>query len=84
MEDHTARRFAQVLRVMNEGLAAGELRGGDAAGLALVFCCLMDQHFNILARLPNAAALLSPDRADALLSRDRADALVATFYDGCG
>ncbi len=75
MEDHTSRRFTQVLRVMTQGLAAEELRGGDAASLALVFCCLMDQHINILARLPNAASLLSPDRADAL---------VATFFDGCG
>ncbi|RLT20508.1 MAG: TetR/AcrR family transcriptional regulator [Planctomycetota bacterium] len=75
MEGHTARRFGQVLRVMNEGLAAGDLRGGDAAGLALVFCCLMDQHINILARMPAAASLLSPDRADALS---------ATFFDGCG
>jgi AcrR family transcriptional regulator len=75
MEQHTARRFAQVLRVMTDGLAAKELRGGDAAGLALAFCCLMDQHINILARLPDAATLLSPDRADAL---------VAMLLDGCG
>jgi AcrR family transcriptional regulator len=75
MEDHTARRFVQVVQVMNDGLASGELRGGDAAGLALVFCCLMDQHINILARLSNAASLLSFERADAL---------VAMFCDGCG
>jgi hypothetical protein len=30
MADHTARRFAQVVRVMQDGLARGELRGGEA------------------------------------------------------
>lgn len=75
METHTARRFAQVVGVMERGLAAGELRGGDAPALALVFCCLMDQHINALARRPNAAALLTLARADAV---------VDAFLHGCG
>jgi len=75
MDGHTSRRFAQVVRVMQDGLDDDELRGGDAPSLALLFCCLMDQHINILARLPRAAALLTPARADAL---------VDAFLHGCG
>jgi len=75
IEIHTARRFAQIHRVMTDGVASGELRGGDASSLALVFCCLMDQHINILSRFPNAATLLT---------QERADSLVATFLHGCG
>ena len=75
MDGHTARRFAQVVRVMQAGLAAGELRGGDAPALALLFCCIMDQHINVLARLPQGAALLTSARADAL---------VEAFLHGCG
>jgi AcrR family transcriptional regulator len=75
MEAHTARRFAQVLGIVAAGLDAGELRGGDAAAVALLFCCIMDQHINVLARLPNAAALLTAARADAL---------VDAFLHGCG
>jgi TetR/AcrR family transcriptional regulator len=75
MADHTARRFAQVVRVMQDGLARGELRGGDAPALALVFCCLMDQHINALTRLPNPSTWLTAERADALVS---------AFLHGCG
>ncbi|MEO8350683.1 MAG: TetR/AcrR family transcriptional regulator [Chthoniobacteraceae bacterium] len=75
MDGHTARRFAQVVRVMQGGLADDALRGGDAPAHALLFCCIMDQHINVLARFPNAAALLTPALADAL---------VDAFLHGCG
>jgi AcrR family transcriptional regulator len=75
MEAHTARRFGSVVEIMRGGLDSGELRGGDASSLALVFCCLMDQHINALTRLPNGPALLTPDRADAILD---------AFLHGCG
>lgn len=60
-------RFLLVCRVMQDGLDAGELRGGDAAALALVFCCVMDQHLNILSRLPEPADRLTPELADGLV-----------------
>lgn len=46
-------RFAIVKQVMQDGLDAGELQGGDAASLALIFCCMMDQQINVLSRLTN-------------------------------
>jgi len=75
MEGHTARRFGSVVNIMRGGLESAELRGGDASSLALLFCCLMDQHINALTRLPNGPALLTPDRADAILD---------AFLHGCG
>jgi AcrR family transcriptional regulator len=68
-------RFLIVCRVMQEGLAAGELRGGDAGSLALIFCCLMDQHLNVLSRLPHPERRLTPGLADGL---------VAAFLHGAG
>jgi len=76
-------RFGLVCRVMQDGLDAGELRGGDAASLSLVFCCVMDQHINVLSRLPDPKGRLTPAQADGLVDvflfgagagkRDRAD-----------
>jgi len=75
MEAYTTRRFLLVTRVMQDGLTRGEIRGGDASSLALLFCCIMDQHINALARFPNVAKLLTPARAEALLK---------AFLHGCG
>ena len=75
MDGHTSRRFDAVVAIMTTSLSSGELRGGDATTLALLFCCIMDQHINLLARMPNASALLTADRADAL---------VDAFLHGCG
>ncbi len=61
-------RFLLVHQVMENGLKTGELQGGDAASLSLLFCCIMDQHINVLARLPNARDRLTPALADGLLS----------------
>ncbi len=60
-------RFLLVHRVMQDGLDAGELHGGDAASLSLVFCCVMDQHINVLARLPEPKHRLTPELADGLV-----------------
>lgn len=60
-------RFLLVTRVMQDGLDSGEIAGGDAASLSLVFCCVMDQHLNVLARLPNARERLTPQLADGLV-----------------
>jgi TetR/AcrR family transcriptional regulator len=60
-------RFLLVIRVMQEGLDSGEIAGGDAASLALVFCSVMDQHLNVLARLPNPQDRLTPQLADGLV-----------------
>ena len=72
---HTARRFDIVTQIMREGLAAGELAGGDPESLALVFCCLMDQHIMALAGLPNP---------EGRLTCQLADALVDVFFHGVG
>lgn len=61
-------RFLIVHRVMQEGLDAGELSGGDAASLSLIFCCIMDQHINVLTRLPKPGKRLTPDLADSLVN----------------
>lgn len=60
-------RFLIVHQVMVAGLESGELKGGDAASLSLIFCCIMDQHINILARLPQPETRLTPELADSLV-----------------
>lgn len=61
-------RFLLVHQVMQEGLNDGELQGGDAAALSLVFCCIMDQHINLLVRMPDPKRRLTPDLADELVN----------------
>jgi AcrR family transcriptional regulator len=68
-------RFAIVQQVMQDGLDAGELHGGDAPSLALIFCCMMDQQINVLSRLPN------PKRR---LTQELADSVVDVFLNGVG
>lgn len=60
-------RFSLVQQVMQDGLDAGELHGGDAASLSLVFCCVMDQHINVLARMLKPKDRLTPQLADGLV-----------------
>ena len=61
-------RFHIVCQVMQDGLDAGELVGGDASSLALIFCCLMDHHLNVYSRMPNPEARLTPELADGLMN----------------
>ena len=61
-------RFLVVRQVIQDGLDAGELQGGDASSLSLVFCCIMDQHINVLARLANPKERLTPKLADGLVN----------------
>ena len=61
-------RFLVIYDVLQDGLAAGELVGGDAASLSLVFCSIMDQHINVLARLPEPEHRLTADLADGLVN----------------
>ena len=67
------RRFGLVMSVVQQGIESAELRGGNAASLALLFCSVMDYHANALSRLPN------PDRR---LTDELADGLVDTFLYG--
>lgn len=60
-------RFLVVHQVIQDGLDAGELQGGDAASLSLVFCCIMDQHINVLSRLRKPKERLAPKLADGLV-----------------
>ena len=60
-------RFLIVHQVMQEGLDADELKGGDAASLSLIFCCIMDQHINVLVRMPKPKKRLTPRLADSLV-----------------
>ena len=67
MDEVAKLRFLIVHQVMQGGLDAGELEGGDAASLSLIFCCIMDQHINVLVRLPKPKKRLTPDLADSLV-----------------
>jgi TetR/AcrR family transcriptional regulator len=60
-------RFLIVHQVMQDGLDAGDLVGGDAASLSLIFCCIMDQHINVLVRMPKPKKRLTPELADSLV-----------------
>ncbi len=54
LRDVARRRFTIVVRLVRVGLAAGAITpwaaAGGAEGLALAFCCLVDQHINLLCR----------------------------------
>jgi len=54
--------------VIAQGIAAGELPKSSDDGLTLAFCCLMDQHINILSRLDDSSAKLTPELADWLIA----------------
>ncbi|HUW62239.1 MAG TPA: TetR/AcrR family transcriptional regulator [Candidatus Bathyarchaeia archaeon] len=58
-------RLDRLARIMQEGLDAGELDGGDAQSLALVFAGIMDMH--IMAKIYRPEAVLAPDLADYLV-----------------
>lgn len=75
MEKLASERFGVVRRVIEAGIASGELQPTDADGLTLAFCCLMDQHINLLVRQP---------RPDELLTPELAVWLVALFFQGAG
>ncbi|REJ82075.1 MAG: TetR/AcrR family transcriptional regulator [Planctomycetota bacterium] len=68
LQEIAERRFAIVADVMREGLAAGELQGGNETALALLFCSLMDYHANLLSRFPDPQRRLTPELADALVN----------------
>lgn len=57
-------RFDLVRNVMENGVISGELTNSSADGLALAFCCLMDQHINVLSRLGDPKSYLTPELAD--------------------
>jgi AcrR family transcriptional regulator len=67
MDEVAKLRFLIVRQVMQDGLDAGELEGGDAASMSLIYCCIMDQHINVLARLPNPRKRLTTELADSLV-----------------
>jgi AcrR family transcriptional regulator len=71
----TAMRFGLIAQIMREGLESGEITGGDAESLTLVFCCLMDHHVGALMQLSE------PQRR---LTDKLADALVEVFLNGVG
>jgi len=60
-------RFGIVSGVMQDAVEAGELQGGDAASLALVFCSIIDYHANCLARMPDAHKQLTPELGESLV-----------------
>lgn len=68
MNEVSKLRFRIVSQVMQDGLDARELAGGDAASLALIFCCLMDQHVNVYSRLPKPEGRLTPELAEGLVN----------------
>ena len=60
-------RFLIVQQVIQDGLDGKEMSGGDAASLSLIFCCIMDQHITVLARLPKPKKRLTIELADSLV-----------------
>lgn len=60
-------RFGIVSGVMRDAVEAGELHGGNAESLALVFCSIIDYHANCLARMPDAHKQLTPELAESLV-----------------
>lgn len=75
------RRFALVRRIMTLALEAGAISASGAAGgadgLALAFCCLVDQHVNVLCRDPATVRLLTPELAGWLVGLFLAGAAAA-------
>ncbi len=57
------RRFQLIRGVIRQGVSSGQLAKSSIDGLALAFCCLMDQHINLLARQPNPQKHLTPKLA---------------------
>ena len=60
-------RFRRVCAVILDGQRAGELRAGSTEAVALAWCCLMDQHLNLLSRQPDPARHLTPALADSVV-----------------
>ncbi len=71
----TDRRFRLVKKIMQEGIAEGQLRPSDPDFLALSVCCLMDQPMNLLSRR---------SRPGRNLTKDLANSLVHLFLQGAG
>jgi AcrR family transcriptional regulator len=67
MNQFAQRRFSMIVRVIQQGIDAGDLRPNDAASLALLFCSIMDYHVSTLSRLPDPARTLTCERADSLV-----------------
>ena len=61
-----ALRFKPLVKVMEQGLASGELSHGDAASMAWAFCGIMDIHIMTKTNLPEAH--LTPELAEGLVS----------------
>ncbi len=68
LDELAARRFALVRAIIQEGCESGELAPSSVDGLTLAFCCLLDQHLNVLVRQPHPAQLLSPELAGWLVT----------------
>lgn len=71
LEAVAGRRFAIVRRIMALALEADAISpvgaAGGADGLALAFCCLVDQHVNVLCRDASTVRLLTADLAGWLI-----------------
>lgn len=61
-------RFMLIYHVIEEGIKNNELTGGDAGAVTLLFCCIMDQHINVLSRLPEPMKRLTSEFADQLVT----------------
>jgi len=67
------KRFRHLEDIMQEGLDSGELAGGDAQSLALVFLGIMDMH-----------VMAKSNRPETRLTRELAESLVDFFLVGAG
>ncbi len=64
MDDLGDQRFGLIRKVIREGAKSGEVISVSVDGLALSFCCLLDQHINLLARKSNPGTYLTKKLAD--------------------
>jgi AcrR family transcriptional regulator len=63
-----ATRFALIQRVFQEASTEVNLGNTSPEALTLAFCCLIDQHINVLTTLPHPERRLTPALADGLVS----------------
>ena len=61
------KRFGIVANVCQEAIDSGELHGGEATSLALLFCSIMDYHASFLSRMPNPETRLTQELGDGLV-----------------
>lgn len=64
----TGTRFAVITQVFRDARSELNIEQTSPEALALAFCCLIDQHINVLTVLPHPERRLTPELAEGLVS----------------